>query len=160
MKNGAGHRSAWVARRQAQTGCVIDAARRVSDNHAVHQTMASGLEFARALAQKDASRMRDLLHPEIDFRGMTPGRTWEANDPDGVVAIFLDHWFGTEDEIEAVDELDGSTFADRERVGYRFSVTCADGPFVVEQQAYISQRDGQIGWMRVLCSGFRAVGPE
>lgn len=31
----------------------------------------------------------------------------------------------------------------------------ADGPFVVEQQAYLEVRDGRIGWMRVLCSGFR-----
>jgi hypothetical protein len=25
----------------------------------------------------------------------------------------------------------------------------------VEQQAYLSTRDGQIDWMRVVCSGFR-----
>jgi hypothetical protein len=122
----------------------------------VHQATASGVEFARALAEKDANKMRDLLHSEIDFRGMTPNRIWEANDPDAVVAIFLDQWFEEEDEIEAIDDLDSSTFADRERVGYRFRVTCPDGPFVVEQQAYISARDGQIEWMRVLCSGFRA----
>ena len=30
-----------------------------------------------------------------------------------------------------------------------------DGPFVVEQQAYYEERDGRIGWMRVICSGFR-----
>ncbi|HEX4482957.1 MAG TPA: hypothetical protein VH081_04165 [Solirubrobacteraceae bacterium] len=122
----------------------------------MHQATASGVEFARALAEKDANKMRDLLHSEIDFRGMTPNRIWEANDPDAVVAIFLDQWFEEEDEIEAIDDLDSSTFADRERVGYRFRVTCPDGPFVVEQQAYISARDGQIEWMRVLCSGFRA----
>ena len=104
--------------------------------------------------------MRDLLHSSIDFRGMTPNRTWEANDPDAVVAIFLDQWFEEEDKIEAIDNLDNSTFADRERVGYRFRITCRDGPFVVEQQAYLSERDGQIAWMRVLCSGFRAAEPE
>jgi hypothetical protein len=126
----------------------------------VHQVTALGVEFARALAAKDASRMRDLLHSGIDFRGMTPSRTWDASDPDAVIAIFLDHWFEKDDKIEAIDELDSSTFADRERVGYRFSLTCPDGPFVVEQQAYVSERDGQIGWMRVLCSGFRAAAPE
>jgi hypothetical protein len=123
----------------------------------MHQATASGVEFARALAQKDAGRMRELLHPEIDFRGMTPGRTWEANGPDAVVAIFLDQWFADDDEISAIDSLDSSAFADRERVGYRLSITRPDGPFVVEQQAYLSERAGQIGWMRVLCSGFRAA---
>jgi hypothetical protein len=27
--------------------------------------------------------------------------------------------------------------------------------FVVEQQAYTTEKDGRINWMRVLCSGFR-----
>jgi hypothetical protein len=35
-----------------------------------------------------------------------------------------------------------------------------EGQFLVEQQAYISERDGQIAWMRVLCSGFREVEAE
>ena len=34
-----------------------------------------GAEFARALAAKDSERVRDLMHPEIDFRGMTPRRS-------------------------------------------------------------------------------------
>ena len=50
------------------------------------------------------------------------------------------------------------SFADRERVGYRFRVRNPDGLFEVEQQAYIEERDGRIGWMRVLCSGFRPAG--
>ena len=32
-----------------------------------------------------------------------------------------------------------------------------DGRFVVEQQAYLEERDGRIGWMRVMCSGFRPL---
>jgi hypothetical protein len=40
-------------------------------------------------------------------------------------------------------------------VGYRLSVSCPDGRHVVEQQAYIEERGGKIGWMRVVCSGFR-----
>jgi hypothetical protein len=42
-------------------------------------------------------------------------------------------------------------------VGYRFSVTNPDGRFLVEQQAYLAARDGQIEWMRVVCSGFRPL---
>jgi hypothetical protein len=122
----------------------------------VDQSTALGAEFARALANKDASRMRELLHSEVDFRGMTPDRTWEASDPDGVVAIFLDRWF-EKSEIEAIEALDEATFADRQRVGYRFTLSRPDGPSVIEQQAYLSERDGRIEWMRVLCSGIRAV---
>jgi hypothetical protein len=50
-------------------------------------------------------------------------------------------------------------FADCARVGYRFSVRNPDGRFLVEQQAYLTPRDGRIGWMRVVCSGYRPDPP-
>jgi hypothetical protein len=34
------------------------------------------------------------------------------------------------------------------------------GSSFAEQQAYISERDGRIGWMRTLCSGYRPVEGE
>ena len=59
------------------------------------------------------------------------------------------------DEIDAPGGSNADTFVDRQRVGYRLSVSNPDGQFLVEQQAYLSDRDGRIGWMRVLCSGYR-----
>jgi hypothetical protein len=114
-----------------------------------------GADFARAYADKDAGRIRELMHPEVDFRGLTPSRFWEAGDPDAVVEILLANWLEDSDRVEALEGIDGDTMADRERVGYRFSVTNPDGRFLVEQQAYLSSRDGRIDWMRVVCSGFR-----
>jgi hypothetical protein len=114
-----------------------------------------GPEFARALAAKDFDRIAELMHPEIDFRALTPKRTWEATDPDSAIAGVLRQWFEDSDDIEALERLESDSFADRERVGYRFRGRNPDGEFVVEQQAYPSARDGRIGWMRVLCSGFR-----
>ena len=116
-----------------------------------------GADFAHALAAKDFDRITELLHPEIDFRGLTPRRTWEAADPASAISDVLRVWFEDSDEIEALEHLETDAFADRERVGYRFSIRNPDGHFVVEQQAYLSPRDGQIGWMRVVCSGFRPV---
>jgi hypothetical protein len=40
-----------------------------------------GEQFARALAAKDFTRVSELLHSEVDFRGMTPRRFWEATGP-------------------------------------------------------------------------------
>jgi hypothetical protein len=121
----------------------------------VIETETLGAQFATALAEKDFDRLRELLHPEVDFRGMTPSRFWEASDPDTVVAGVLQQWFEPSDEIESLDALETHPVGDRERVGYQFSVRNPDGRFVVEQQAYVSVRDGAIGWMRVMCSGFR-----
>ncbi len=116
-----------------------------------------GADFAAALAAKDFARLSDLMHPEIDFRGLTPNRVWEARDPQAVIAQVLREWFEESDEIDALEQLESDSFADRERVGYRFSVHNPDGRFLVEQQAYLAERDGRIGWMRVVCSGFRPV---
>jgi hypothetical protein len=121
----------------------------------MNESVTLGAEFARALAAKDFSRIRDLMDPAIDFRGMTPGRSWEASDADTVISAVLCQWFEESDEIEALERLDSDAFADRERVGDRFSVRNPEGRFLVEQQAYLSARVGRIGWMRVLCSGFR-----
>jgi hypothetical protein len=120
---------------------------------------ALGEEFAHALAAKDSARLLELMHPEIDFRGLTPNRAWEAGDRDEVLSVLLDRWFEDKDEIEALEALESDSVADRQRVGYRFSVRNPDGRHVVEQQAYLSGRDGQIEWMRVLCSGLRPATP-
>jgi hypothetical protein len=121
----------------------------------VHQTTTLGAEFAQALAAKDSARLLDLMHAEIDFRGLTPNRSWEAKGGDAVISVLLGQWFEESDDIEALEELESDAFADRQRVGYRFSVSNTDGRFLVEQQAYLSARDGRIEWMRVLCSGYR-----
>jgi len=109
------------------------------------------------VAAKDHDRVRELLHPGVDFRGMTPRRVWEADGPDDVVAA-VQAWFGDGDHIEGVDHLETDRFADRERVGYRLRVRNDDGLHLVEQQAYLSERDGRIGWLRILCAGYRPIG--
>lgn len=119
------------------------------------QTTTLGAEFAHALAARDRGRLRELLDPSVDFRALTPNRTWEEQDADAVLAVLLERWFEDGDVIEAVARVETDAVADRERVGYRFTGRNADGPFVVEQQAYLAERDGRISWLRVLCSGFR-----
>jgi hypothetical protein len=121
------------------------------------QTSTLGAEFARAFAGKDSARMRELLHPEVDFKGLTPSRSWEASGADAVIDILFGSWLEDTDKVEGLEAIEDDAVADRDRVGYRCSVTNPDGRFVFEQQAYLSGRDGQIDWMRVVCSGFRPV---
>ncbi len=77
---------------------------------------------------------------EIDFRGLTPRRDWEASDPDAVIGSVLRQWFEDADEIEELVKVETDSFADRERVGYRFRVRNPEGLFEVEQQVYIGER--------------------
>jgi hypothetical protein len=112
--------------------------------------------FARALAAKDNERVRELLHPELDFQAMTPRRIWDAAGPDDVIAA-LNTWFDSGDDIVSIVSIETDSFADRERVGYRLRVRNSDGEHLVEQQAYMSERDGQIGWLRIMCAGYRPI---
>ncbi len=119
-----------------------------------------GARFATALARKDAEALRALLHPEVDFRGMTPNRFWEGGGPDAVLEHLLGGWFEPKDEIESLDALETGAVADRERVGYRVTVNNPDGRFVVEQQAYVGSSGDRIDWLRVMCSGMRPLDEE
>jgi len=119
-----------------------------------------GGRFARGLAAKDSASIRDLLHTEIDVRGLTPNRSWEAVGPDAVLELLLRDWFEDSDEIEAVEHLETDAFSDCERVGYRFRVNRPGGRSLVEQQVYLTARDGRIDWMRIVCSGFRPLSSE
>lgn len=112
--------------------------------------------FAAAIVDKDHAALRSLLSPDVDFRAMTPEHVWFPPGPDGVVDSVAE-WFGPEDEILAVEYLETATFADCQRVGYRLLVGNTDGQHLVEQQVYLRGNDGRIGWLRVLCSGYRLI---
>lgn len=116
-------------------------------------------QFARALAALDYERVEELMHPEVSFRAVTPGRSWEATGAREVVANVFPGWFWEGDELVELEHLEVDAFADRIRVGYRVrGRNATDGEFLFEQQAYLGERDGRIGWMLVACSGFRPVG--
>ncbi|HUA73386.1 MAG TPA: hypothetical protein VL988_01350 [Solirubrobacteraceae bacterium] len=121
------------------------------------ETATLGSDFAHALQRKDAERLKELLAPAVDFRALTPKYTWEASSPEEMIAIAFGHWFEDSDEIRTLEHLETDRFADRERVGYRFVVENPEGRFLVEQQAYLTEQDGQIAWMRVLCAGYRPL---
>ncbi len=114
-----------------------------------------GRQFAEALAAKDFERVQDLLDPRVSFRGLTPSRAWEASDAASVVSDVLTRWFEDSDHIDELVDVQTGRMADRERISYLLRGHNEDGPFLVEQQAYIEEEGGRIVWMRVLCSGFR-----
>jgi hypothetical protein len=116
-----------------------------------------GRSFARAIADRDSDQLLGLLHPEVDFRALTPKRAWEAGDPEGVLEIVFGHWFQDASRIDALENIESDSFADRERVGYRLAVSKPEGRFVIEQQAYLATLDGRINWIRVVCSGYRPL---
>ncbi len=120
---------------------------------AVPASVAGG--FVDAILARDFPGACSLLHPDIDFRAMTPSRVWEADGPAGVEHV-LRAWFEhPERDVERVDPTEPTSVEDTLRVGWRVFGSGADGPFVYEQQAYLREDGGQIVWVRVMCSGPR-----
>ena len=113
--------------------------------------------FVRAVAERDADLLRAVLAADVDFKGLTPGRAWEARGPDEVVDVVLGHWFEPQDRVVAVHPVEHGRVADTELLGYGFDLVLPEGPHVVQQQAFLRTEDGRISWMRVVCSGFRPV---
>jgi hypothetical protein len=115
-------------------------------------------DFVDAILARNLPRACSALHPDIDFRAMTPNRVWEANGPAGVEKV-LRAWFEhPERDVEHVDATEPAFVEDTVRVGWRVYGSDNDGPFIYEQQAYLREKDGRVVWLRVICSGPRPVG--
>jgi hypothetical protein len=120
--------------------------------------MTPGEAFARAIADKDADALKDLLSPRLDFKALTPGQFWESDSVDAVVdEIILGTWFDPSDHVETLESVETSTISERKRVAYRLRVRNPDGLFLVEQQAYYDTEGEKIGWLRILCAGYQPV---
>jgi hypothetical protein len=118
----------------------------------------AGARYVDALAAKDTEALLELFAADVVFRGMTPGRFWEAGSPDEVVHKVLYQWFEPSDTIEGIEHVAVGAVVDRESVDYRFRVRNADGVFVAEQRGYFDvDGDGRIARMHVMCSGFRSI---
>lgn len=120
-----------------------------------------GERFAQAVAEKDREALLDFLDPEIDFRGLTPSRSWEADSAKALVdEVIFGAWFEPTDHIASLEGVETGSVADRNRVSYRLRVRNPDGVFLVEQQAYFAIENDRITWLRIMCSGFRPVDEE
>ncbi len=118
----------------------------------------TGRRFAEAIAKHDQNAFAGTLSSAVDFKGLTPRRSWEASTPDEVADVVLGTWFGETDRITGHQVTDGDDVADTHLVSYRFDITNDDGPHVVEQQVYYRvDPNDRIDYARVVCSGFRPV---
>lgn len=120
-----------------------------------------GARFARALAAKDVDALRGVLSDDVDFKGLTPRRFWEAGGPDEVLDVLLGHWFEEQDRIDELAEvLEDAPVGDVSHVAYRLRLTTPDGPHTAAQHAYYRADGDRIGYLRIMCSGFRPTSDQ
>ena len=121
----------------------------------------AGERFARALGRKDQDVLCALLADPIDFQALTPGRHWQATTGRQVAEeIILGQWFDAGDDIQELCSVATGQVVDCEHVAYRLRVRTAGRDYLVEQQAYYRTEGPRITWMRVLCSGYQALGED
>ncbi|MET0997506.1 MAG: hypothetical protein ABWX73_02220 [Marmoricola sp.] len=125
--------------------------------HPVERSL--GEQLVRAIAAKDAGRLRSLFSTPVTFRGITPRRFWDAETAVEVVdEIMLGRWFDPGTTVTEVTSVETGTVADVHSVRFRMSLVLASGQAAVtEQTAYFGAADGRITDMRLVCSGFRPV---
>jgi hypothetical protein len=113
-----------------------------------------GPAFAHAVARRDFAQVAELLCPDVEFRAVTPRRFWEADTAEETLRI-LATWFNPNRVVDEVLALSTDLIGDRQSVTYRFAGEEEQRGFAIEQHAYYTARDDRIGWMRLVCSGFR-----
>lgn len=117
-----------------------------------------GERFVHALAGKDTGGLRDVFRSDLNFRGMTPGRFWEADTCTAFLDdVLLGTWFEPSDKIVKVLEVNTGNVGPRERISYQLLVENPDGRYLVEQQAYYDVDGDQIGWLRIMCAGYQPI---
>ena len=116
-----------------------------------------GERWVSAIAARDRAGLAALLTDEVDFRGLTPRKAWEGTTPADVVDVVLGTWFSDGTSIDDIEQVTTDDVADTHRIGYRFRTTTADGPHLIEQQAYYRDDGDRIDYLRIVCSGYRPV---
>lgn len=114
-----------------------------------------GSRFVEAIAAKDRAGLADLLNHHVAFRGLTPSDAWEAQDPDGVIAILLGSWFEPADHVKEILDVRTDPVAGRTQLRYRLRVESGGDSYLVDQQGYYDIVDGRIMRMSLVCAGFQ-----
>lgn len=111
-------------------------------------------QLTDALVDGDAAAVGACYRSDAHMTALLPRG---VDDYDGRAAIVdaFTRWFGHE-RVEVVD-ASSEPIADGLRVSYRLHTVGPRGDCLIEQQQYVSVRDGRIGTARLLCSGFRQV---
>lgn len=118
---------------------------------------ALGVRLVRAIADQDRDELTALLAPDVRFRAITPGATWDAGDPAGVCDIVLGTWFAPDRVVTGVLSVQLDQSLPVARVGYRLAVLRPEGPTEIEQQAMYVAGSDRMSSLWLCCTGFHPV---
>lgn len=111
--------------------------------------------IATAVADRALDRLGTHLTDEIRLRALLPAGSIEEHGRDAVLTRF-DEWFGSYDTV-VLSDVAGDDVGDRVLVHYKLTFDPDGVPRVLTQSVVCSMRDGLVGRMDLVCSGFREL---
>jgi SnoaL-like domain len=108
---------------------------------------------ATAVADRALDRLGTHLTDEIRLRALLPDGPIEEHGRDAVLARF-DDWFGSYDTVVLTD-VAGDDVGDRVLVHYKLMFDPDADRRVLTQTVVCTLRDGLVGRMDLVCTGFR-----
>lgn len=108
---------------------------------------------AAAIADRALDRLGTHLTDEIRLRALLPGGPIEEHGRDAVLARF-DDWFGSYDTVVLTD-VAGDDVGDRVLVHYKLMFDPDADRRILTQTVVCTLRDGLVGRMDLVCTGFR-----
>lgn len=115
-----------------------------------------GDHFITALRAADFAAIGSCLSPAVRMQALLPRRSVAAEGREATVAMLSD-WLDA--EAGTVVAASADIVGQRLHLSYRIQLDAADGPRVMEQQAYCDVTADGISSVRLLCSGETPVQP-
>lgn len=118
-----------------------------------------GRRFLDAVVSRDVEALRGLLARDVWLRALLPRDLDERRGAAAVAAAFHG-WYGTAAAFEPIT-VGHDAIAGKERVAYRILLRpdwAPDTWHLIEQNAFLSLRDGRIRKIDLVCTGFMPVG--
>ena len=114
-----------------------------------------GDAWIRGLQDRDFDRLARYCQPDLHSQILTPKRNDTLNQVGDLIARYR-QWFGKYDPIYCEQTRVGQV-GRKLAIFYRFHLQDQGNWYAIEQQLYLTVKDGLVDSLQLLCSGFQPV---
>lgn len=124
--------------------------------HLSEHQLAEG--WIRAITEGALDRLQQFCSPKLLSRLLLPAGLVTVHNPADLVAEYR-AWFGSCTDFKVEASRIGRV-GQKLGISYRFLLRDGGDSYRIEQQLYCIMKDGFVGQLHLLCSGFQPVEPS